>query len=121
MTNPDPSAPPTGEEREPREDKLPDWVQRKLALLRQRLADERRTSAALRGGIEETDTFIGHYDIRPDQLLEPGSDITFVPDLARPNQTINCKIAEGRLIVHATNTLVIRPTYNNGLTLGLEK
>lgn len=110
---------PTGEEYEPWEEKLPKRAQQKLALLRQQLADERRTSAALRGDIEETDTLIRYYDIKPDQLLEPGSNISFLPDLARPNTVISCKMDDGQLFVHGEGRgdLIIRPRSSNGVNI----
>lgn len=110
----------TTEESEPREDALPKWVRDKLAQLRRQLADERKASANLRGDIEETDTLIRHYDIRPDQLLPPRSEISFVPDLAHPHREITCKMRDGLLEVYGERALVIRPRSNNGFSIGLE-
>ncbi|MFI0967122.1 hypothetical protein ACH4S8_37910 [Streptomyces sp. NPDC021080] len=108
------------EEYEPREDKLPEWAQRKLGLLRQLLADERKASAALRGDIEHTDTLIRHHEIRPDHLLPAGSEITFVPDLSFPHRAIDCKLRDGWLEIYGERAIVVRPRQNNGLSVGLE-
>jgi hypothetical protein len=111
---------PTTEDHEDREDALPKWAQDKLNLLRQQLADERKTSAALRGDIGETDTLIRYYDIRPDWLLPPRSEISFVPDLAHPHREITCKMRDGQLEIHGERALVIRPRHNNGVSLELD-
>jgi hypothetical protein len=112
--------PPIAEEYEPREDRLPEWVRRKLGLLRQRITEERKASAALRGDVGETDTLIRYYDIRPDHPLPSRSEISFVPDLARPHQEIACKLRDGELKVHGTKGLILRPISNNGLIIKLE-
>ncbi|MCX4799611.1 hypothetical protein OG497_37790 [Streptomyces sp. NBC_01242] len=108
------------EERDSREDKLPKWAQDQLDLLRRRLADERTANARLRGDVGETDTLIRHYEMRPDQLLAPGSEVSFVPDLARPHREIACKMRNGQLMVHGETGLIIKPRMNNDVIIELE-
>jgi hypothetical protein len=108
------------EEREEREDGVPKWVQSKLDLLRRRLADERKHSAGLRGDVGETDILIRHYD-RPDHLLPRRSEISFLPDPARPDYAIECTMRDGELRIHGSTGLIIKPRMSNDAVIELEK
>jgi hypothetical protein len=109
------------EDREDREDALPKWAQLKLDLYRRRLTDERKINAELSGDVEESDTLIRWHGIRADHLLPRRAEITFLPDLTRPDHAIDCTMRDGVLRVHGSRTLVIKPSVTNALTIELEK
>ncbi|MFD8648676.1 DUF7239 family protein [Streptomyces mirabilis] len=108
------------EDVEPREDALPKWVRDKLQLMRVNLADERKRNAELRGDVGETDTLIRYYEGRPDTLLPPRSEVSFLPDLAYPHREITCRMRDGQLLVHGERGLIVMPRMSNDITVQLE-
>lgn len=109
------------EEREEREDALPKWVQKKLDLYRRRLSDERKLNAELSGDVEDTDTLIRWYGIRPDMPLPRRAQVSFLPDPSRPDREIECTMRDGVLHVHGSGSLIVKPRATNDFIAELEK
>jgi hypothetical protein len=109
---------------DPRESKLPKWVQDTLAGLRRELATERKRVAMLKYEVGETDTRIRDYSNLKDLPLPKGSVVAFdMPEGDYPTrQQVQVYITErGTLHVQGDYGLVIHPRASNSFDIAIER
>ncbi|MFJ9318831.1 DUF7239 family protein [Streptomyces globisporus] len=97
---------------DPREDRLPKWVQEELRRLRGQLAVERQRNEELRGEVGETDVKVQHYG-DDDMPLRQGSRVKFQLDVTRWDRYIAVGIENGSLWLHGGGGLTIHPHVSN--------
>lgn len=110
-------------ERDPREERLPRWVQEKLSSLRMEVNVQARIIAELKAEIPETNTFVSDY-VRGDTPLPPNARIDFVlgddsrADMSRKVQVYISQ--EGVLEIQGGRTLAVEPRASNSLRIRLD-
>ncbi|MQS40015.1 DUF7239 family protein [Streptomyces katsurahamanus] len=101
-----------------RERKLPVWAQARLNSLRHNLAEERAHAAELRGEIETTNTYVGHYT-REDQPLPDGARILYHlrPDDGSVRRSVRVYALEDALHVQGDHLITVYPQASNSLVI----
>lgn len=110
-------------EADPREEKLPRWVQDELARLRMHLGEARDRIAELTGGNEDTDTIVDTDGDYP-QRLKRGATVEFHVGADRfgAPMEIRVRVAQsqrGRTVldVNASDSLLVVPRVSNSIEL----
>lgn len=109
---------------DPRESKLPKWVQETLHGLRRELATERKRVAMLKHDVGETDTFIRDYANLKDLPLPRGSVVAFdMPEGEyRTRHQVQVYLTDrGTLHVQGDYALTVHPRASNAFDIAVER
>lgn len=107
---------------DPREAKLPKWVQEELRVLRRKLSDEQAAREELRGNIPDANVFVRDY-LRNDRPLPVDARVAFhlTPDDGRVRNSVSVHIENGKLRIQGDCMILVRPTSGNSLTIEMDR